>query len=279
MKILVPTDFSRTAFSAYYYAGHLAEALDAEITLLHVIEGSHYTQRSSQYEPVYLLLRNARDRMQFFAEEHPASQRIAIGRKPADYVARFGLPGFTVADYARDHDFDLIVMGTLDRHNVLMERFLGSASSTVIQHAPCPTLFIHEQTRYQTPARMVFAFDRHGDLSGPVTDFHRLNQLLGAKTDFVHVQLNQEEQALYRSMDHILEGLFEKDDPDYSFEIKSLEGDSLVDTLLDYCLFEKADWLVMVHRKHGLIHRFFNRSVSMRVAEGIHLPVLVIPEK
>ena len=47
---------------------------------------------------------------------------------------------------------------------------------------------------------------------------------------------------------------------------------------MDYCLFEKADLLVMVNRKKGFLDNLFDRSVSTKVAQEFHLPVMVLNE-
>jgi len=46
IRILVPVDFTKVSFSAYNYAVHFAESIKAEITVLHVINGSFSTADS-----------------------------------------------------------------------------------------------------------------------------------------------------------------------------------------------------------------------------------------
>jgi len=52
-------------------------------------------------------------------------------------------PAEEIVQYARDHDIDLIVMGTHGRKNVA-HLFIGSVAERVVRDAPCPVLTVRE---------------------------------------------------------------------------------------------------------------------------------------
>ena len=78
--------------------------------------------------------------------------------------------------------------------------------------------------------------------------------------------------------DAVIKEVFKKKEPDFAFEIKNIYGGDIVQSIIDYSIFEKADMLVLVHRKRNFLDSFFNRSLSLRTAEGIHLPVMILEE-
>ena len=78
MKILVPVDFRNTSFAAYCYANELADALGAQITLLHVISDK---TRINEYLDGDLLTHMkdvSKDRLIDFAIEYPEQKGIKI---------------------------------------------------------------------------------------------------------------------------------------------------------------------------------------------------------
>ncbi|WP_160170535.1 universal stress protein [Pseudomonas syringae] len=55
-----------------------------------------------------------------------------------------GTPQPTLEAFARQHDVDLLVMGTLPRHG--LERVMGDTAETALTHAPCSVLVIKFDT-------------------------------------------------------------------------------------------------------------------------------------
>ncbi len=55
-----------------------------------------------------------------------------------------GTPGVALAEFAKDGDFNLIVVGS-HGSGVLKRMLLGSTSHYLVQHAPCPVLVIRSE--------------------------------------------------------------------------------------------------------------------------------------
>jgi universal stress protein A len=71
----------------------------------------------------------------------------------------FGPSGASIATYAGENRFDLIVMGTRGRTG-LAHLLLGSVAESVIRTAPCPVVTV--KARYATPARATDAAESVG---------------------------------------------------------------------------------------------------------------------
>lgn len=149
-NILVPLDGSESAQKAARFAGTLAGALNASLTFFHV-----------QDEAVLELLR---------LDALSAGPNKLIGRSPEDFdelVHKYisdpyfeaakavltddsielriercrGQPAKEICCYAEREGIDLIVMGSRGRSQ-FGELLLGSVSSQVIHHAPCPVTIV-----------------------------------------------------------------------------------------------------------------------------------------
>jgi nucleotide-binding universal stress UspA family protein len=143
-KVLVATDFEDASGIALQYARTLAAAFGSTLHVLHVtedltvmpaialegyygvpIEVQEDVERAEREQVQTVLTED--DRQRFHAEATTVtSARIAA----------------TIVGYARDNQFDLIVMGTHGRR-ALRRLLMGSVAEEVIRTAPCPVLTVH----------------------------------------------------------------------------------------------------------------------------------------
>ena len=274
-KILVPIDFHEASFSAYAYAVQLAADIGAEVTVIHVISGTFTVGEPIGFDPMKGAKSYAEEQLEYFLTEHPRQKGIQFPEVPVKSLVRFGIPSFTLSDYAHDHHYDLICMGTRDKHTFL-DRVLGSTSGLTIQMGQIPTLLIHANTPYQKIEKIIFGFADRGDLEDAVERFKKVNNMIKAQTTFVHVKKSQVKPL--EQVDTIVENLMEDDDPQFSFEIKTIEGNDPSIMIRDYCLFQKADVLAMVYRERSLLSTLFRPSRSITLAQSFHLPTLIFPE-
>ncbi len=143
-KILVPTDFSKGAESAYAAAQKLADTFGGKIDFFHVVPTLKYLSESAKmlgtpldmdkdlypkiYEESELRLEKAMD--QYLKEESKGEAKVMIERKPSD----------TIAEYASKQNYDLIVIGAKGRHETKLIR--GSTTEKVIRKSKVPVLSI-----------------------------------------------------------------------------------------------------------------------------------------
>jgi nucleotide-binding universal stress UspA family protein len=275
MKILVPFDFTKVSKSALDYALNLANHINANIHLMYVLNGSFSTSDSMFLDTIEDVYDHAKTRLEEYLETE--SKKMSNFDKVSLHpVVRFGVPGFTLADYANDNKFDFVVSGMRDQHNVI-ERFLGTTSTILTKLASCPVILIHENTPWMYPKKTIFTIDDTADFDESIQKYLQFNTYFNASTDFIHVRNDKNDDALF-SKDAVIKELFLKKHPEFTFDIKTIYGGDIVQSIVDYSIFEKADMLVMVHRKRSLLDVFFNRSLSIKTAEGLHLPVMVLEE-
>ena len=276
-KILVPVDFSLNAFAAYRYANNLAFKLGAEIDLINVINAGFETGQGLGHMAVKAMEEAAMSRLKYFAVEYPHETETKIRKVPINYVVRYGIPGYTLSNYTKDNDVDLLVVGTRDKHGVF-DRFLGTTSSMIISTSKCPIITVHENTEYRDLDKIVMGFDREEGLEDAIELLKSYNKVFEANIDFVHVD-QKDDEKLDDVVEEIVEEMLEDESVNYSFEVKSIRGGEPSSTLIDYCLNNKADMLVLYHKKLNMLERLFNKSISIKAAHQFHLPVMILPDK
>ena len=163
-RILVPTDFSATADAALDYARLLGARFGASLQLLHVLDDPFVTEGLSgeaymTEAPVLrsALLRDAQSRLGHRVA--PLRGASEIVEKPGiasvDSEVLFGHGARTIAEYARDRQADLIVMGTHGRTGVA-HLLLGSVAERLVRTAPCPVLTVRSVAPKPEPTELVY---------------------------------------------------------------------------------------------------------------------------
>lgn len=151
MRILNPTDLSKYSAQATNYACTFVEKFNADLHLLHVDEElvaalpDAVVERFSQLEnyqeglelPALELLSKVLD------PEWAAGRHVTI-------ATRSGSPFAQILAYAKEHDIDLIVMGTHGRSG-LSHALIGSLAEKVVRKAPCPVLTVRPKGHHLTP--------------------------------------------------------------------------------------------------------------------------------
>jgi nucleotide-binding universal stress UspA family protein len=138
---LVPIDFSDYADQALAYAIRLASTLDAQLTLLHVMQPLPMAgvDMSVTLPATYL---------QEVEAEVQRSMEAALGRVTAagligECVVLYGVPFQEIVDTAKARQVDLIIMGTHGRTG-LLHVLLGSVAEKVVRLAPCSVLVVRQ---------------------------------------------------------------------------------------------------------------------------------------
>jgi nucleotide-binding universal stress UspA family protein len=149
-RILVPTDFSPDAAKALELALELARGSGAEVTLLHVCEMPAYSFFSgSMYVPAPELVNDVlADARRALEQAKQRAQGAGVVIR-TDYVER-GDPATEIVAYARDHELDLIVMGTHGRRG-FRRLILGSVAERVVRMADQPVLTTHAHAQAEAP--------------------------------------------------------------------------------------------------------------------------------
>jgi nucleotide-binding universal stress UspA family protein len=143
-RILVPTDFGWAAKAALDAAIGLAQDLRATIVLMHVygIPTSRYasTHDGSTADYAGALEHAAREELNRTLAAQ-ANAEIAIAA-----ALYSGSPVEQILLAQRQHDIDIIVMGTHGRSRVA-QAFLGSVADKVVRQSPVPVLTVRPSPR------------------------------------------------------------------------------------------------------------------------------------
>jgi nucleotide-binding universal stress UspA family protein len=148
-SILVPTDFSETSEVAVKYGIALSRAFNAKLCLLHVLDQGFGDEAIvATTLPLGLLDLAQNDARERLRKILTAQEDTEL--RP-EYAVRTGRPDSEIVRYAKERDFDLIIMGTHGRSGVA-HMLTGSVTEKVVRKAPCPVLTVrHPEHEFIIP--------------------------------------------------------------------------------------------------------------------------------
>ena len=149
--ILVPTDGSEGSMKAAAYAGDLAKAFGANVTVLFVQSDENLLASAwgagEFYEGVPSGLKavdDIREVMEKKARENElpdTSSALGEVNSEPQLVTVWGHPAEEIVKYAKENAVDLVIMGSHGRSGI-KKAFLGSVSQAVANQLSCPVTLV-----------------------------------------------------------------------------------------------------------------------------------------
>lgn len=271
-KIIVPIDFSEHSEYALEAAAMLAQKYGAEILALHMLEISDVilTQKNAdQQAKAFFLLKLAEQKFESFLDKDYLK---GLTVKPV--VKHFKVFS-EVNDVAKEHNVDLIVMGSHGASGV-KEFLVGSNTEKVVRYAEVPVLVVKHNPILMDFEKVVFACDFSEEAIEPYLKATELFKTIGSTVHLVYVNLPNVGYKSTAEMEKRVAEFLKK-------AHGSLEKMSDVSYVCDYSV-EKgilnfsnvigADLVaVATHGRTGLAH-FFEGSITEDLANHSTLPVM-----
>jgi len=162
-SILVATDFSEPSDVALSYGRELATRFSATLHVLHVAQNVFISTLGA--EPFAAIAPDLQQQIEESARLRLGELLIdsdQSGPKTIAAVITATSPAFAIVDYAKDHDIDIIVMGTHGR-GAMAHPVMGSVAERVVRFAPCPVLTVrHPEHEFVRPDTLVAAAREQG---------------------------------------------------------------------------------------------------------------------
>ncbi len=140
-NILLPVDFSEPSLAATGYGVEFARRFDATLHLIHVI------QDPVVYVPIFESYPlPSKDEFEKYAQTRLDNWILPEDAETCK-ITRYwmhGDPHVETLKYAREHNIDMIVLGTHGR-GAIAHLLLGSVAEKIVRSAPCPVLTVRPE--------------------------------------------------------------------------------------------------------------------------------------
>ena len=271
-KIIVPIDFSKHSEYALKTAVGLAKKYNAEVLALHMLELSDAlltrTDKHEQQKAIFFL-ELAKKRFDEFLEKDYLKDVKVI-----PIVKHFKVFS-EVNDVAKEHDADLIIMGS---HGVngFKEFFVGSNTERVVRNAEIPVLVVKNEITDFNLDIVVFATDFDEENVRPYLNATKMFDILGAKVKLLYVNLpNEHFRSTEEINKRIAEFLLTADGNLNRLTDVAYQADYSVEQgIINYANKIGADLIAIpTHGRKGIAH-FFAGSIGEDIANHSSLPVM-----
>jgi nucleotide-binding universal stress UspA family protein len=268
--ILVPTDFSESAFNAAIYAMELANEFGAKIHLLNV----YHIPNPLMTLPIEIVV--TVDEMKSAGDsklKQLANSLKELKHYPVEFTfeSRNGFSATEIQECAKYLNADLIVMG-MRGAGIVKEKLIGSTVTGIIQKSEIPVLVVPHHARFKPYSKIAFASDG--------SEIHDRNHLqvvfdLAAKfkceIEIVNI-LQPREYAERDDMIDRMEHSFVNSRHSYFFP----ETDNVSHGIDEFIHQHGDGLLVMIPRKHGFMGNMFAESHTKKLAFHSDIPLLCL---
>lgn len=312
-KILVPTDFSENAATAYNAAHQLASRFGATVDFIHIIQTLHYFNKSIAKLSVPLqtnedmypqLKKQASHKLKKLMNDY-----LKPENKGKDIVQIAPGPSRAIAKCAEQGDYDLVLMATLGQH--ASNFLIGSVTEKVIRYSTIPVLATGE-SNIDTIGRVLLPTDGSRTslkalpmaisialmFDAAITVFH-VQELYGTAAEVVQMRSDDSLEESIRNIIYAeIEDFFMHSWDDVELkrgdrfqsqlvyfeegEEKIIDVNFVIDRgisahqVIEKYATDNADIVVMATHGHsGLAHVFLG-STAENVARHVKLPVLTV---
>lgn len=276
-KILIPIDFSETSMLAIEHAGFTAQLFKAELVLLHVIE-KHWEQFSIIAPELRI--------------STPTELTNAIEKKLAevagDIMKKYGVKSThiisngnifnEILDVSKEHNVDLVVMGTHGTSGVV-EFFIGSNTFKMVTQSECPVVSVQSHATKLGFTNILLPIDDSAHSRQKVNHAIVLAKHFASKIHILGLSDSNDETDRNKfeiKLDQIEEYIKKCDLP---YSRKTVDGKNQAKTTYDYAKAVDADLIViMTDQDEALTGRLMG-TYAQQIINHSKIPVLTIQPK
>jgi nucleotide-binding universal stress UspA family protein len=267
-SIIVPTNFSPCAADAARYAADLAQAIHADLHLIHVVQvpvsSAELMMTQYLYEEMVEAANISLQQLKADLSKR-THQRIKI-----DTTLEAGSVSAKVKDLCQQVKPYAIVLGAAGRS---LEKFLaGSPVASLLHNLDYPVLVVPENSSFHQFRRILLAFDLDDIGSGLPNSLPLLKDLrehFGSRFDIVTVETRKvlsDEATCFES------GGWKEQLKELYPEIHYIRKPKVEEGILEYLGNNDADLVMVFPKKHGFFD--FHVSQSRKLAQHSPIPVL-----
>jgi Universal stress protein UspA and related nucleotide-binding proteins len=284
-KILVPTDFSTSAKTAAHYAMHLAKQMKANVKLcnavmvpLEVPLAAHVAAPIVSFETLEYEVEQELKRWAGKLKEKDALETAPDTFHPlVEHAVGVGSVPDVITNIAANPEVSLTVMG-MSGAGGLSKFLLGSSSRAMVEATQTPLLLVPDESRFMGLHKIAFATDLSKTDIAIVHTLAGFARIFNAEILIVHISEKESnnEYNNQHKIDTFLNEVTNKVNYHkiyYQHVMETAVGDGL-DWLAEY---GQIQMLVMVHRKHNVLHQLFRGSYTQKLKKRIKIPLLVFP--
>ena len=275
-RILIPTDFSKTAKNAITFAAELYKEVVCEFYLLNAFQISGYSVDSPlDPDPEDFAFQSAYNESEKGLEElleqirfHPENPKHKF-----ETISTYNSLLHAIKATIAKKDIDLVVMGTKGITGTESLIFGTNAINIMEGITSCPVLAIPEEYGFEPPREIVFPTDFKAHYKRRelcyLLDIAKLHQ---AAIRVLHIKKKADINREQQSNKELLAGILENSD--HSFH--SLEDKKVHRGIGAFVNSRDSNMIAFINRKHNLLDHLLSRPLIKELGYHYKIPILAL---
>lgn len=263
-KILIPTDFSKTAENAAAYGAELAKFLGGGLEIVHVLNPATDLNTGYMIDPGIETLK--RKKLEDFSQEVAEKSGVSTSAK---FVLGFPIEELT---HLSEESDVLMVVGATGESDIL-ESVFGSVASHLARRSKAPVLIVPKDLRFKPFKEVVYASNDAGmdyRISSLVKNFV---SFFDCRLHCVHIGDDD------KYPDWQMQAIFGESEEVPRLEKAHLRETNVVEGLNRYCDEVGADLLILTTQERTFWRTIVHTSVTKEMSLHPHLPLLVLHDE
>ena len=275
-KILLPTDFSKNAWRAIYFAIDLFKYEDCDFYLLNAysrvntIKGfinkdleNELHERSKQRSEVGLT--ETLDTL-MFDENSDVNHHFKT-------VSTFNHPIEAIKNIVDEKDIEMIVMGTRGETNSKSVIYGSTAINVMEKVRNCPVIVVPELAKQKVPKEIVFPTDYKTQIKRSILkDLIDIAKNCGATIKILHVKTEDELNKTQINNKNLLEEYF----IDVSYSFHNLSYMPIPAAVNCFVESRESDMVAFINSKHAFFGSILTQPLVKEVGYNSSVPILVM---
>lgn len=277
MKILIPTDFSKTADIALQYAVDSFNNSDTTFILYHSFmpfESEFYSHKKSEeennHEETELRKKLKQKAYTFLLKNIKLDLEVFVDR---------GIGERNILRYARSHKVELIVMGTTGATG-LKEKLVGSVTANVMNKSSCPVIGIPEKYKSASLRKIAFCSNYQLDDISALKYLIILSKNTHAEIQIWHFHKKGAGADSENNLSSEYKTIIGKFFVNNKFTFHFPGTDNIQDALDKLSGRKDLDMIALItHKRKGFFNALLDKSLTKTVAYHTKIPLLAIPSE
>jgi nucleotide-binding universal stress UspA family protein len=272
-NILVSTDFSTSSNNASKYAVALAQAINAQVTIVNVVAPPMIVG-DSLLAPILITQAEIIEKN----KELMNAEVDALSKEFSIKIQGFVIEGFAkdkIQEFAKVKQSELIVMGMKGKGK--SNSLFGSTTTSIIKESNIPVLVIPEEAHFESINTITLASDFDSTIGiDSYSILFILTESFHSKINILNVQ--KEESSLNAgeaSGKMEISRVFSK----HNYQFHNIKEDKVEDGINKFLKNNPTNILAMVAHKHSFFERMFGKVYTKAMSYQTEIPLLVLQNK
>lgn len=275
--ILVPIDFSEAAHNAFEYALHVAEMLNARLSVLHVYQDVHADLSYIPEQLVSALREEKLDKAHALLDRYLEEARSNLHKSVrASSCLRSGNAASEIVKLAAEQNADMIIMGTRGA-NSPSEQILGSIAARVIQKCKsCPVLAIPSSTEFRPIRKIMYALSLEDNDAESVDELIKFAHAIKSSLICTTVKA---ENSNWSMLDDAFIKKLENWENEGKLTLSIQEKRDIVDGLRAFMAANRVDIVAMKTHSERASFQERSQSLTRKMLMDVQVPILAFQKE